>query len=121
MNITHFSWEYPPAIWGGLGTFALEITQKQVQRGNKVLVFSLNNQNKLKPTETWKGVQVIRPKTYDLTPAFRLFANEDVQSWGPNFKFFSDVVNYNISSASQLISLHRKQNGGSTDIIDGHD
>ncbi len=26
MKIAHFSWEFPPAIWGGLGTFATEIT-----------------------------------------------------------------------------------------------
>ena len=53
MKIAHFSWEFPPAIWGGLGTFALEITQKQVSRGNNVTVFALNDKNKLSTSEKW--------------------------------------------------------------------
>ena len=40
MKITHFSWEYPPAIWGELGTFALEISEKKSKMGHDVTVFS---------------------------------------------------------------------------------
>ena len=46
LKIAHLSWEYPPAIWGGLGTFATEITKKQVKLGNEVTVFAVNNENK---------------------------------------------------------------------------
>jgi glycosyltransferase involved in cell wall biosynthesis len=121
MNIAHFSWEFPPAIWGGLGTFALEITQKQVSRGNSVSVFALNDENKLNISEKWNKVEVYRPKTLDLTSTLGLFSNKDVRSWGSNFKFFADVMDYNINSASQLINTLVKKNGRSFDIIDAHD
>jgi glycosyltransferase involved in cell wall biosynthesis len=121
MKIVHFSWEFPPTIWGGLGTFATELSQKQVSLGNHVTVFALNSGNNFSPTEKWNGVEVHRPKTLDLTSSFKLFANQDVQSWGAHFKFFADVINYNISSASHLINTLTRTNQRSFDIIDGHD
>lgn len=121
MKIAHFSWEFPPVIWGGLGTFALEITQKQVSLGNEVTIFALNSENKFNTSERWKGVEVYRPKTLDLTSSFYLFANQDVCSWGSHFKFFADVINYNMISASQLVNILVRTNGRSFDIIDGHD
>ena len=121
MKIAHFSWEFPPAIWGGLGTFALEITQKQVSKGNNVTVFALNDKNKLNISDNWNGVEVYRPYTVDLNSAFYLFSNQDVRSWGPNFKFFSDVVGYNLLSASQFVNVLVRKNERTFDIIDGHD
>jgi len=121
MEIAHFSWEYPPVIWGGLGTFALEITQKQAAKGNNVTVFALNDENKLNTSERWNNVDVYRPKTLDLTSTLSLFSNSDVRSWGSNFKFFADVMDYNINSASKLIKSLVRKNGKSFDIIDAHD
>ncbi len=120
MNIVHFSWEFPPVIYGGLGTFATEITQKQISLGNKVTVFSLNNENKLKIHDNWNGIEVYRPKTLDLSKTLAIFSNNELHSWGQHFKFFADVVSYNMLSASQLSNLHNK-NGNSYDIIDAHD
>jgi len=121
MKIAHFSWEFPPAIWGGLGTFALEITQKQVSKGNNVTVFALNDKNRLNISDNWKGVEVYRPHTVDLNSTFYLFSNQDVRSWGPNFKFFSDVIGYNLLSASQFVNVLVRKNKRTFDIIDGHD
>ena len=121
MKIAHFSWEFPPAIWGGLGTFALEITQKQVSKGNNVTVFALNDKNRLNISDNWNGVEVYRPYTVDLNSTFYLFSNQDVRSWGPNFKFFSDVVGYNLLSASQFVNVLVRKNERTFDIIDGHD
>jgi len=121
MKIAHFSWEFPPAIWGGLGTFATEITQKQIALGNEVTVFSLNNGNKLNTTEKWNGVEVYRPKTLDLTSGYYLFANHDLRSWGPQFKFFADVIDYNVASASHLVNVLVREKGRSFDIVDAHD
>jgi glycogen(starch) synthase len=121
MNVVHFSWEFPPTIWGGLGTFITELSQKQVSLGNNATVFALNNGNNFSQSERWNGVEVYRPKTLDLSSSFKLFANQDVYSWGSNFKFFADVINYNISSALQLINTLVRTNGRSFDIIDGHD
>lgn len=121
MKIVHFSWEFPPTIWGGLGTFTTELSQKQASLGNQVTVFALNSENNFSTSEKWNGVEVYRPKTLDLSSTFKLFANQDVYSWGSHFKFFADVINYNVSSASQLINTLVKTNGRSFDIIDGHD
>jgi glycosyltransferase involved in cell wall biosynthesis len=121
LKITYFSWEYPPAIWGGLGTFVYEITKKLVSKGNNVTVYALNYQNKLKTLEKQNGLQIYRPKLVDLTSTYRLFANQDLTSWKENFKFFSDVVNYNTSSASHLINNMVKENKETYDLIDAHD
>ncbi len=121
MKIAHFSWEYPPVIYGGLGTFATEITQKQKSLGHKVTVFSLNENNSLLTNEKINGINVYRPKTLDLADTFRLFAAHELRSWGPNFKFFSDVVSYNTISASIMVNLLVRKEGKNFDIIDAHD
>jgi glycogen synthase len=121
MKIVHFSWEYPPVIYGGLGTFATEITKKQVELGNEVAVFCFNKDNALATSDKINGVEVHRPKTLDLSKPFYLCADHDLRSWGPYFKYFSDVLSYNIMSASQLVNLLIRKNGRSFDIIDSHD
>ena len=121
MKIVHFSWEYPPVIYGGLGTFATEITQKQVEMGNDVTVFSLNEGNKFETFEKRNNIDVYRPKTIDLTDTFRLFATYELKGWGPNFKFFADVISYNSMSANQLVNLLVRKENKSFDIIDAHD
>ncbi len=121
MKIAHFSWEFPPVIYGGLGTFASEITQKQEYLGNEVTVFSLNQDNKYKTYEKWNGIDIYRPKILDLTETFNLFAAHELRSWGTNLKFFADVVSYNTISASQLVNVLVKKDKKNYDIIDAHD
>ena len=121
MNIVHFSWEFPPVIYGGLGTFTTEITQKQVFFNNKVTVFSLNENNNLNTYEKWNDIDVYRPKTLDLTSTFQLFADHELRSWGQNFKFFADVIGYNTMSASKLVNMLVLKEKKSFDIIDAHD
>ncbi|RLF29990.1 MAG: glycosyltransferase family 1 protein [Thermoplasmata archaeon] len=121
MRIVHFSWEFPPIIRGGLGTFITEITQRQVQKGNEVTIFALNDENKLKPSEKWNDIEVYRPKTLDLTSTFYLFVDHELRSWGSYFKFFADVVSYNLMSASQLVNLLVRKNHRTFDILDAHD
>ena len=121
MKIAHFSWEYPPVIYGGLGTFAAEITQKQEHLGNEVTVFSLNQDNKCNTYEKWNGIDIYRPKILDLTRTFNLFAAHELRMWGTNLKFFADVVSYNTTSASQLVNDLVKRNNKKFDLIDAHD
>ncbi len=121
MNIVHFSWEYPPVIYGGLGTFATEITQKQVSLGHNVTVFSLNEKNSLLTNEKINDIEVHRLKTLDFTEIFKLFADHELKSWGSNFKFFSDVVSYNTMSVSHLVNQLVKKEGKHFEIIDSHD
>lgn len=121
MKIVHFSWEFPPVIYGGLGTFLIELAQKQVYFGHEPAVFTLNGDNNLKTYEKWNGIDVYRPKTIDLSSTFHLFADHELRSWGSNFKFFADVVSYNIISSSQLITSLVGKDGKSFDVIDAHD
>jgi glycosyltransferase involved in cell wall biosynthesis len=121
MKIVHFSWEYPPVIYGGLGTFATEITKKQIELEHEVTVFTLNRDNALATSDQIDGVEVYRPKTLDLSKPFYLCADHELRSWGPYFKFFADVLSYNIMSASQLVNSLVRKNGRSFNIIDAHD
>jgi len=121
MKIVHFSWEYPPVIYGGLGTFTTEITKKQVECGNDVTVFSLNRDNALATSDQLNGVEVYRPKTLDLSIPFYLCADHDLRAWGSYFKFFADVLSYNIMSASQLVNVLVRKNRRSFSIVDAHD
>jgi len=70
MKIVHFSWEYPPVIYGGLGTFATEISKKQVELDHDVTVFTLNRENALPTSDQINGVDVYRPKTLDMSNRF---------------------------------------------------
>lgn len=108
-------------IYGGLGTFATEITQKQLSFGNEVTVFSLNRDNTLQTYEKWNNIYVYRPKTLDMTSTFLLFADHELRSWGSNFKFFADVISYNTISASQLVNLLVRKEKHNYDVIDAHD
>jgi len=121
MKIVHFSWEYPPVIHGGLGTFAIEISKKQVELNHDVTVFTLNQENALPTSDQINGVDVYRPKTLDLSKPFYLCADHELRSWGPYFKFFADVLSYNIMSASKLVNVLVHKNGRTFDIVDAHD
>jgi len=121
LKIAHFSWEYPPAIWGGLGTFAFELTQKQISKGHQVTVFAINDQNKMKVYDRNNGFEIYRPYNLDLSSTLSIFSNDDLRSWGQNFKFFADVINYNYLSASFFVNDLIKNQNKKYDIIDGHD
>jgi len=122
LKIVHFTWEFPPVIYGGLGTFVTELSQKQNSLGNEVTVFTLNRTNELETYEKWNNIiDVYRPKTLDVSSTYLLFAERDFRNWGEYFKFFADVVSYNTISASQLVNLLVRKEGKKYDIIDAHD
>jgi len=121
LKIVHFSWEFPPVIYGGLGTFITELSQKQTALGNEVTVFSLNHGNKLNTYEKWNNIDVYRPQTLELSSTYLLFADHDFRSWGEYFKFFADVVSYSTISASQFVNVLVRKHGKSFDLVDAHD
>jgi glycosyltransferase involved in cell wall biosynthesis len=122
ISIAHFSWEFPPAIWGGLGTFATELTKQQIAQGHAVTVFAINRCNHLVPMEIQNGITVYRPITIDITKPLSLFSNVDLQSWGKHLTFFSDVFSYNFLSAKTLIdTITQSNNGHHVDIVESHD
>ncbi len=118
MKIIHFSWEFPPTIVGGLGTFTTELTRQLIIQGHEVLLFTLNRGD-LPTTDNWKGVEVHRPKIVDFSDIYRIFADDELKKWGEGLRFFSDVVTYNMLSASKLIN--QIVNDRKFDLVDAHD
>lgn len=122
LSIAHFSWEYPPILWGGLGTFATELTLKQKTHGHNISVFSVNNDtNSLQSKENWNGITVYRPKLMDINKTLSLCVNNDLHSWGDNFSFFSHVFGYNMMAAQHLAAFNNGNTKNNYDIIDAHD
>jgi len=103
LRIAFFVWEYPPAIVGGLGTYAQYITREFLALGWDVCVYTLNPGN-LKTREVLGGVEVHRPIIVDAGNVFPLFVAEDLRRWGTNIKFFNDVFVYNTLAAAKMIN-----------------
>jgi glycogen(starch) synthase len=120
MRIGFFVWEYPPALVGGLGTYADYITRQFVSMGNDVTVFTLNPGN-LKTREIMKGVEVHRPLIADASNVFPMFVTDDLKKWGTNIRMFNDIFIYNILSATKFINSMLKKESLNYDIVCVHD
>lgn len=120
MRIGFFVWEYPPALVGGLGTYAEYITREFVSMGNDVTVFTLNPGN-LKTREILKGVEVHRPLVADASNVFPMFVTDDLKKWGTNIRLFNDIFIYNILSATKFINSMLKKEGCKYDVVCVHD
>lgn len=121
MRILHISWEFPPTIVGGLGTFTMELTRQLVVMGNDVTVYTLNRDNKYPTRDLWKGIEVHRPMIVNFTHAFNSFAGDELKRWGEGLKFFSDVAIYNILSASKVVNEQIRKDNTRFDVVDAHD
>ena len=120
MRIGFFVWEYPPALVGGLGTYADYITREYVAMGNDVTVFTLNPGN-LKTREILKGVEVHRPLISDASNVFPMFVTDDLKKWGTNIRMFNDIFIYNILSASKFLNSMLKKESCHYDVVCVHD
>jgi glycosyltransferase involved in cell wall biosynthesis len=120
LRIAFFVWEYPPALVGGLGTYAEYITREYVSMGNDVTVFTLNPGN-LKTREIMKGVEVHRPLVADASNVFPMFVVDDLKKWGTNIRLFNNIFIYNILSASKFINSMLKKECLNFDIVCVHD
>src|SRR4030067_3011671 len=103
VRIAFFVWEYPPAIVGGLGTYAEYMTKEFISLGWDVCVYTLNPGN-LKPREILGGVEVHRPIIVEASDVFPLLVTDDLKRWGTNIKFFNDVFAYKILAAAKMIN-----------------
>ncbi len=122
MKIAFFVWEFPPKIVGGLGTYALEITQQFIKRGHEVTVFTLNDPSgKLLTRDIWRGVEVYRPTPIDFSGLFPTFVDTELREWGLGLRFFSDVITYNVFSAAKLCNHLVKKERREFDILSAHD
>jgi glycosyltransferase involved in cell wall biosynthesis len=120
LRIGFFVWEYPPALVGGLGTYADYITREFVSMGNDVTVFTLNPGN-LKTREVIKGVEVHRPLIVDASNVFPMFVIDDLKKWGTNIRLFNDIFIYNTLSATKFINSTLKKEGCHYDVVCVHD
>jgi glycogen(starch) synthase len=120
LRIAFFVWEYPPALVGGLGTYAEYITREYVSMGNDVTVFTLNPGN-LKTREIMKGVEVHRPLVADASNVFPMFVVDDLRNWGTNIRMFNNIFIYNVLSASKFINSMVKKEGLNYDVVCVHD
>ena len=120
MRIGFFVWEYPPAIVGGLGTYADYITREFVSMGNDVTVFTLNPGN-LKTRQVQKGVEVHRPLIADASNFLPVFVVDDLKRWGTNIRMFNDILIYNTLSATKFVNSMIKKEGCKFDVVCVHD
>jgi glycogen(starch) synthase len=120
LRIGFFVWEYPPALVGGLGTYAEYVTQEYVDIGHDVSVFTLNPGN-LRTREILRGVEVHRPLIADASNVFPFFVVDDLKKWGTNIKLFNDIFIYNILSATKFINGLLKKEKYNFDVVCVHD
>ena len=120
LRIGFFVWEYPPALVGGLGTYAEYVTQEYVDIGHDVSVFTLNPGN-LKTREILRGVEVHRPLIADASNVFPFFVVDDLKKWGTNIKLFNDIFIYNILSATKFLNGLLKKEKYNFDVVCVHD
>ena len=120
MRIGFFVWEYPPAIVGGLGTYADYITREYVSLGHDVTVFTLNPGN-LKTRQVQKGVEVHRPLIADASNFLPVFVVDDLKRWGTNIRLFNDILIYNTLSATKFVNSMIKKEGCKFDVVCVHD
>ncbi|MFQ6071350.1 MAG: glycogen/starch synthase, partial [Methanosarcinales archaeon] len=126
LNIAIFSIEFPPRIFGGLGSYVINISREFIKLDNKVIVFTPNEEYKLKPKEKWNRIKVYRPNAISERDALDIFlSNETKKLWGPHgIDFLLSLLSYNHLSASILINRFNKlikQKGISIDLCVGHD
>jgi glycogen(starch) synthase len=120
LRVGFFVYEYPPAIFGGLGTYADYVTREYVDIGHDVSVFALNG-GKLKTRKIIKGVEVHRPLIANASNVFPFFVVDDLKKWGTNIKFFNDIFIYNILSATKFINGLIKKEKYNFDVVCVHD
>lgn len=120
MNIALFTWEYPPKIMGGLGTYTYELTRQLVKLEQNVSVFTMND-GTLKTRELMNGVEVHRPKLIDISGMLPEAVTDEIKRSGPGIKPFSDVMLYNILASTKIVSdlipLEKKH----FDVLSVHD
>jgi glycosyltransferase involved in cell wall biosynthesis len=120
LRIGFFVWEYPPALVGGLGTYAEYLTHEFVDIGHDVSVFTLNRGDS-KTREILKGVEIHRPLIANASNIFPFFVVDDLKKWGTNIKLFNDIFIYNILSATKFLNGLIKKERYHFDIVCVHD
>jgi glycogen synthase len=120
MRIAFFTWEYPPRLVGGLGTYAQYITRDFVRMGHDVEVFTMNT-GSLKTSEVMNGVSIHRPMGVDASGTLRVIAGPELQSWGDQLRFFSSILVNDVLCSAKLANELIKRDGVRFDMACVHD
>lgn len=120
MNIAFISIEFPPRIFGGLGTYVTGISAKFAELGHRVWIFTPNNGKELPSRESVDGIEVYRPRPVSCIDTFRHFALADtLERWGEGgIDFLCDILSYNHLSAYLLEDLIETEH---IDVCVAHD
>ncbi|MFB0551313.1 MAG: glycosyltransferase family 4 protein [Nitrososphaeria archaeon] len=121
MKLLELSWEFYPSLVGGLGTYASEICRQFVKLGTDVTVLTINRGD-LKKREIWQGIDVHRPIIVNTEDFFGSIVSEELTGWGGRgIEFFSNIISYNILSASKAANDLVRLEGMEFDLIVSHD
>lgn len=100
MKIAFLCWEFPPRVFGGLGTYAQYMVQELAARGHDLTVWTADPERRLPACERRDAVEVRRIPGFDATPAFPHVVTDELRGWGG---FFNDLLVYNAQTAAALI------------------
>ncbi|MBO3802527.1 MAG: glycosyltransferase family 4 protein [Candidatus Brockarchaeota archaeon] len=79
------------------------------------------NDGSLLLRDMWRGVEVIRPMTPDVSEILQTILHPSFERWGRGIKFFGDVLAYNIASSSILLNDLVRKEGRKYDVVSTHD
>lgn len=127
MNILSFCYEFPPKIFGGLGTYGYYISKAFKNLKHNVTVYTVNWENKLNVVENLEGIAVVRPKWVDDSPAMSLYVADELRGWGDWLTYFSKVLGYSHLGAYEIVLRTQQTRKKRTDrkpfhhIVASHD
>ncbi|MEM0445682.1 MAG: glycosyltransferase family 4 protein [Nitrososphaerota archaeon] len=102
MKVAFVTWEYPPAIVGGLGTYSYYMSRWMARLGNYVSVYSPLTPGPEPSIEPTKGLEVNWVQLPDLSTGLRPALSEEIRGWGDGVKFFNNVLVFNSATSSLL-------------------
>lgn len=120
MRVAVFTWEFPPMVVGGLGTFTYELSIGLRRLGHEVTAFTMND-GSLKTREVIDGVEVHRPKLIDFSDTLPEFESEEIRRSGTAAKFFSKVLVYNLLVSTKIANDLIPKEGRAFDLLSVHD
>jgi glycosyltransferase involved in cell wall biosynthesis len=120
MNIALFTFEYPPRIMGGLGTYTSELSKQLVKMEQNISVFTMND-GTLKTRELMNGIEVHRPKLIDITNALPEDITDEMKRSGPGVRPLSDVMLYNFLVSTKIVNDLIPNEMKQFDILSVHD
>jgi glycogen(starch) synthase len=115
-----FTWEFPPQIVGGLGTYTYELSHQLKKLENNVSIFTMND-GAHKTYELMNGVEVHRPRLIDVSDTLPEFEADEIRRSGTATNFFSNIIVYNLLVSSKIVNDLIPIEKISFDILSVHD